>query len=156
MFTSSRHVARLQLPRVLSSVSCWCERDRCTPLERPRLRNRASRDSGHQTYLRRSPILANVRFGSKSGHLQCNTPCSLSANSELMQCSNWDRYSITSSVIRRNSRVIVSPSSFAVFKLMTSSNLVGCSTGSSEGLAPLRILSTNGAAARNKSAKFAP
>jgi hypothetical protein len=37
---------------------------------------------------------------------------------------------------------IVSPRAFAVFMLMTSSNLVGCSTGRSAGLAPLRILST--------------
>ena len=36
---------------------------------------------------------------------------------------------------------IVNPISFAVFKLMTSSNFVGCSTGKSAGLAPLRILS---------------
>src|SRR5262245_61449388 len=37
---------------------------------------------------------------------------------------------------------IVRPSAFAVLRLMTSSNLVGCSTGRSAGLAPLRILST--------------
>jgi hypothetical protein len=37
---------------------------------------------------------------------------------------------------------IVSPSAFAVFMLITSSNLVGCSTGRSAGLAPFRILST--------------
>jgi hypothetical protein len=37
---------------------------------------------------------------------------------------------------------IVSPSALAVLTLMTSSNLVGCSTGRSPGLAPLRILST--------------
>jgi hypothetical protein len=34
------------------------------------------------------------------------------------------------------------PKSLAVLRLMTSSNLVGCSTGRSPGLAPLRILST--------------
>ena len=37
---------------------------------------------------------------------------------------------------------IVSPRALAVFRLITSSNLVGCSTGRSPGLAPLRILST--------------
>src|SRR5215813_5378225 len=51
-------------------------------------------------------------------------------------------YSITSSARRRidvgNSR----PIAFAVFKLTTSSNRVGCSTGSSAGVAPLRILAT--------------
>src|SRR5262249_29839566 len=35
------------------------------------------------------------------------------------------------------------PISFAVFALMNSSNLVGCSTGKSDGLAPFRILSIN-------------
>jgi putative tryptophan/tyrosine transport system substrate-binding protein len=47
------------------------------------------------------------------------------------------------------SRLIVSPSPRAVFRLMTSSNLVGRSTGNSAGLAPLRILSTYVAACRN-------
>jgi hypothetical protein len=37
---------------------------------------------------------------------------------------------------------IESPRVFAVLALMTSSNLVGCSTGRSAGLAPVRILST--------------
>ena len=39
-------------------------------------------------------------------------------------------------------RSTASPSGFAVFRLITSSNLVGCSTGRSPGLAPFRILST--------------
>jgi hypothetical protein len=37
---------------------------------------------------------------------------------------------------------IVIPRASAVLRLMTSSYLVGCSTGKSAGLAPLRILST--------------
>src|SRR5262249_35756616 len=37
---------------------------------------------------------------------------------------------------------MVSPSAWAVLRLITSSNLVGCSTGRSAGFAPLRILST--------------
>ena len=48
----------------------------------------------------------------------------------------------------------VSPSAFAVFRLMTSSNFVGCSTGRSAGLAPLRILSTYVAARRHSSAEL--
>jgi len=43
---------------------------------------------------------------------------------------------------------IVTPSAFAVVKLINSSNLVGCSTGIFAGFAPLRILSTKLAAAR--------
>ena len=41
---------------------------------------------------------------------------------------------------------IVRPSALAVFKLIISSNFVGCSTGKSAGLAPFRILSTIDAA----------
>ena len=37
---------------------------------------------------------------------------------------------------------IVSPRALAVLRLMTSSNLVGCSTGRSAAFAPLRTLST--------------
>ena len=44
---------------------------------------------------------------------------------------------------------IVRPSAFAVFRLMVNSNLVGCCTGKSAGLAPLRILSTYTAACRH-------
>jgi len=51
-------------------------------------------------------------------------------------------HSITSSA--RESRVggTSRPSALAAFRLITSSNLVGCSTGRSPGFAPLRILST--------------
>jgi len=44
------------------------------------------------------------------------------------------RYSIDCGIVR--------PICLAVFRLITSSNFVGCSTGRSAGLAPLRILST--------------
>src|SRR5262249_53251729 len=46
-------------------------------------------------------------------------------------------HSITSSA-----RTISDSSVLAVLTLMSSSNFVGCSTGRSDGLAPLRILST--------------
>jgi len=52
------------------------------------------------------------------------------------------RYSTTWSARSRSVCGIVTPSAFAVLRLMTSSNFVGCSTGRSAGLAPLRILST--------------
>src|SRR5262249_41463307 len=51
-------------------------------------------------------------------------------------------HSITSSARRRKDSGIVSPIALAVVRLMTRSNLVGCSTGRSAGLAPLKILST--------------
>src|SRR6266436_10218133 len=49
---------------------------------------------------------------------------------------------ITSSAWKRSVGGIVSPSASAVFRLMISSNFVGCSTGKSAGVAPFRILST--------------
>jgi len=53
---------------------------------------------------------------------------------------------ITSSARWSTDCGIVNPRALAVLRLITSSNLVGCSTGRSAGLAPLRILSTNTAA----------
>src|SRR5262249_2639399 len=50
-------------------------------------------------------------------------------------------HSITSSARNRNDSGIVRPSALAVVRLITRSNLVGCSTGMSAGLAPRRILS---------------
>jgi hypothetical protein len=48
-------------------------------------------------------------------------------------------YSITLSARMRNVSGIVSPSAFAVVRLTTKSNLVGCSTGMSAGRVPRRI-----------------
>src|SRR5262249_25373617 len=82
------------------------------------------------------------------------------ATSGLMQCSKRraaaTHYSITSSA--RASRVggISSPRALAVVRLMTRSNLVGCSTGMSIGFAPRRILSTMSATRRNWSGRFGP
>jgi len=50
-------------------------------------------------------------------------------------------HSITSSARPSMVAGTVMPSAFAVLRLITSSNLVGCSTGRSLGLAPFRILS---------------
>src|SRR5262245_11508353 len=50
----------------------------------------------------------------------------------------------------------MSSSAFAVVRLMTRSNLVGCSTRMSPGFAPRSILSTYSAARRNRSGTFGP
>ena len=52
------------------------------------------------------------------------------------------RHSRTSSAIASSPGGTVRPSAFTVLKLMTSSNLVGCITGRSEGLSPLRMRPT--------------
>src|SRR5262249_16366547 len=49
-------------------------------------------------------------------------------------------HSITSSASASNFGEISMPSAFAALRSITNSNLVGCNTGSSAGLVPLRIL----------------
>src|SRR5207245_2861432 len=51
---------------------------------------------------------------------------------------------------------IFRPSAFAVLRLMTSSNLVGCSTGRSPGFVPRRMLSTLYPARLNRSLRSTP
>ena len=84
----------------------------------------------------------HVCFTPKSGHCGAASRCPLCAKSRLMQCSKKDRYSITWSA--RTSRVsgIFNPSAFAVLRLITSSNLVGRSMGSSLGFVPERMRAT--------------
>src|SRR5262249_15613687 len=59
-------------------------------------------------------------------------------------------HSITSSARASSVAGTSMPSALAVVRLMTRSNLVGCSTGMSAGFVPRRILSTNSAARRNR------
>ena len=59
-----------------------------------------------------------------------------SANNRLTQRSKQPRHSITLSARTRNDSGIVSPRAFAVLRLITSSNLVGCSIGMSATLMP--------------------
>jgi hypothetical protein len=61
-------------------------------------------------------------------------------NRRLMHRSKQYLYSITSSATEISPAGITSPRALAVFILITSSNLVGCTTGKSAGLSPLRIL----------------
>jgi hypothetical protein len=49
---------------------------------------------------------------------------------------------ITSVACKRRAGGMVRPKAWAVFRLMTNSNCVGCSIGKSAGFAPCRILST--------------
>src|SRR5262245_24498198 len=65
-------------------------------------------------------------------------------------------HSITSSARASSVGGSSSPSVFAVLTLMTSSNVLGCSTGISAGFAPRRILSTTSAARRHKLGQFGP
>jgi hypothetical protein len=63
---------------------------------------------------------------------------------------------ITLSALANTRGGIASRSCFAVFRLMIRSNLVGCSTGRSAGLAPFKILSTNVAAPAHNARRSDP
>jgi hypothetical protein len=60
---------------------------------------------------------------------------------EVPKPSIGQRHSITSSARIRIDRGTVRPSALAVLRFTMYSNVVGCSTGKSEGFVPLRILS---------------
>src|SRR5262249_13472167 len=69
----------------------------------------------------------------------------------------WPRtYSISSSARASKAGGMMTPSAFAVLRLMTRKKRIGCSTGKSAGFAPLKILSTKRAARRKKSLPFSP
>src|SRR5262245_37696124 len=65
--------------------------------------------------------------------------CGALAHVDHGPLADMGRYSTISSAIDRTPDGMVSLSALAVLRLTTSSNLVGCCTGSSAGLAPLRI-----------------
>jgi hypothetical protein len=64
------------------------------------------------------------------------------ARKRHMHRSKQHRYSITSSARASSDGGTSRPSALAVLRLITSSNLVGCSTGRSAGFVPFKILST--------------
>ena len=91
----------------------------------------------------------NVRFGSKADMLQRKSmsalppkrTCAVQSGCPLSAKSGHRfPYSITSSARSRVDAGMTRPSSFAVFKFKTNSNLVGVSIGVSAGLAPSNIL----------------
>ena len=71
------------------------------------------------------PILC-VRFSPESCRESRRAARPLCAKSGLMHCSKKYRHSINSSARSSNCGGMVRPSAFAVFRLMTNSNLVGC------------------------------
>src|SRR6266702_8729581 len=93
-------------------------------------------------------MVVDVRFAAHHGLKSDIAPSPRSANSGLMHRSKQHLHSSTSSARASIVGGMVRPRALAVLRLMTSSNFVGCSTGRSAGLAPLRILSTKNAARR--------
>ena len=77
--------------------------------------------------------------------LNCTQRTSLTGSSRKENSDHWLAFydhRITLSARASTFGGIVNPICFAVLRLITSSNLVGCSTGRSAGLAPFKILST--------------
>ena len=101
---------------------------------------RANAPSGRR---RRAPLqievdeqrLVDVRFAPESGHSTVVAGCPLWANTG--HCGLFDHLVGEGEYARWK---FVSPSAFAVLRLITNSNLVGCNTGRSTGFSPLRIL----------------
>src|SRR6266545_8215119 len=91
------------------------------------------------------PVRSTAWFGwerpvSRGGVLLLPRPYPLVDHPPPCPCSC--RYLSTSSARMRRCGGKVSPSALAVFRLSTSSNFMGCSTGRSAGFAPFRMRST--------------
>src|SRR5262245_1146291 len=132
-----------------------------------RLRHRTMHISGCRLrvkYRLRTEFLKpsiGVRTSSGSGHESFQlAQWRLVPSSAVSMCSNVRvrklDYSITSSARASSDGGIVNPSALATLTLMTSSNLVDCSTGRSAGLDPFRILSTKAANRRKKKTSLGP
>src|SRR5262245_16281226 len=90
---------------------------------------------GYITHIRSLRSLSPGRQDSDAGG--CDQTMRLLRADELAPL-----HSITSSASATNLSGIRRPNAFAVLRLITISNLVGCWTGRSAGLVPLKILST--------------
>jgi len=90
------------------------------------------RSSGH-------PFLHSDVAISPRAQTRRRSVCPLSANERHSRRGKQHRYSITSSAVASSVGDTGSPSALAVFRLMDSSNLVGCTIGKSAGFSPLRM-----------------
>ena len=96
------------------------------PWRNPRRRSEAPRGVGRETRSPASPAAAPA------------PPAATRRRAAEQRDELASPHSITSSARASSDGGTASPSARAVFKLMTSSNLVDCTTGKSAGLAPLR------------------
>ena len=119
------------------------------------MRRRLMCESGHQRPMRSKPHGPSVRLARKRPSAVKYDP-PLRANRVLTRRSKKHRYSITSSARASSVGGTSRPSTLAVVRLITSSNLVGNSIGRSPALAPFRILSTKAAVRRQLSYSSTP
>ena len=92
---------------------------------------------GHSRPGRASSRSSHVRYASESDQQLFRDRMSRWASNGLMRRSKAS-HSITSSASASSVGGISRPSAFAVFRLMTNSNLVDCMTGRSASFSPLR------------------
>ena len=97
-----------------------------------------------------------MSVAARKRQLATKVRCVVKGHKETFALQQRASYSITSSAVASIVCETLRPSAFAVLRLITNSNLVGCSTGISPGFAPRRILSTKSAVRRNISGKFGP
>src|SRR5262249_18707762 len=114
-----RHVLALDITAILQAAV----------KSEQKMRGRASRRSCHEQsdYRHRRPL--------RPRHHRPRRCCAAEQRDELAP----PHHSITSSAATSNFSGTVSPSILAVCWLITSSNLLDCTTGKSSGLAPLRM-----------------
>ena len=99
--------------------------------------------AGHCIHLFTRQVAERARSAAGGEHRKPPVRCSVKFDAGLILAAVMIvAYCMTSSARSSTDCGMVRPRAFAVFMLITSSNLVGRSTGSSAGLAPLRILST--------------
>ena len=104
---------------------------------------RCARRSGIRIYTYKSPFhlgLQNVCFPLKNGYAQARRACPLWANSCRTHPQQMRSHSTTSSARASKVGGTSMPRERAVCRLRVNSNLVGCKTGRSAGLAPLMML----------------
>ena len=104
----------------------------------------------------RAELAPAIRVGRMSAFERIADVGQTSRHVRFVPTPDMPCYSITSSARVSSVGGTMMPSAFAVFKLITSSYLVGCSTGRSAGFAPLKILSTKNADRRYRSRRSAP
>jgi hypothetical protein len=90
----------------------------------------------------RSPACATSALPLKADVCHCVRHVAEVPQRDSRSAANKFHHSITWSARAKSVGGIVNPSALAVFRLMTSSNLMFCWTGRSAGLAPLRIFPT--------------
>ena len=149
--SSSRHARSVPV-----RPKCWCScvvplrPPGATPSRRTLRPERPSGGTGDKRRKRAGRRKVELADG-RHRLLLCAQPSPYGQRASQQQHQLAVYYSITSSARSRIAGGTVRPSALAVLRLTTSSNLVGCSTGRSAGLSPLRILSTKPAARRNRS-----